>query len=64
LPHLSEHLTNDLENAIAENEVVIINHRNFDAKQYHHLLKEKAAIIDLVRVPALSALPNYEGICW
>jgi GDP-mannose 6-dehydrogenase len=64
LPHLSEHLSNDLESAIAENEVVIINHRNFDAKQYYGLLKEKAAIIDLVSVRDLSALPNYEGICW
>src|ERR1044072_1688496 len=64
LPHLSEHLSNDLENAITENDVVVISHRNFDAKNYHHLLKEKTAIIDLVRIPCLEELPNYEGICW
>jgi GDP-mannose 6-dehydrogenase len=64
LPHLSEHLSNDLENAISENDVVVISHRNFDAPHYHHLLKEKTAIIDLVRIPYLQELPNYEGICW
>lgn len=64
LPHLSEHLSNNLEMSIAENDVVIISHRNFDPKQYHHLLKDKTAIIDLVRIHDLEALPNYEGICW
>jgi GDP-mannose 6-dehydrogenase len=64
LPHLSQHISNNLEAAIAENDVVIISHRNFDAKQYRHLLKEKTAIIDLVRIRDLEELPNYEGICW
>ena len=64
LPHLSEHISNNLETAIAENDVVIISHRNFDAKHYHHLLKEKTAVIDLVRIHELEELPNYEGICW
>ncbi|HEY8893813.1 MAG TPA: nucleotide sugar dehydrogenase [Niastella sp.] len=64
LPHLSEHLSNDLENAISQNDVVVISHRNFDARHYHHLLKDKTAIIDLVRIRDLEELPNYEGICW
>ncbi len=64
LPHLSEHISNNLETAIAENDVVIISHRNFDALHYRHLLKEKTAVIDLVRIHDLEELPNYEGICW
>jgi GDP-mannose 6-dehydrogenase len=64
LPHLSDHISNNLETAIADNDVVIISHRNFDAKQYRHLLKDKTAIIDLVRIHDLEELPNYEGICW
>jgi GDP-mannose 6-dehydrogenase len=64
LPHLSEHLSNNLEKAIAENDVVIINHRNFDATTYRHLLTKKTAVIDLVRIHDLEELPNYEGICW
>lgn len=64
LPHLSEHLTYNLETAISENDVVIISHKNFDAKTYRHLLKEKTAIIDLARIHELEELANYEGICW
>ena len=64
LPHLSEHLTYNLESAISENDVVIISHKNFDVKTYRHLLKEKTAIIDLARIHELEELSNYEGICW
>ncbi|OQP51694.1 nucleotide sugar dehydrogenase [Niastella populi] len=64
LPHLSEHISNNLEDAISANDVVVISHRNFDGKNYHHLLKEKSAIIDLARIHDLEELPNYEGICW
>ena len=64
LPHLSEHISNNLEDAISANDVVVISHRNFDSRNYHHLLKEKSAIIDLARIHDLEELPNYEGICW
>lgn len=64
LPHLSELITNDLEAAIKANDVVIINHKNFDLDQFHNLLQEKDAVIDLVRIDTIESLPNYEGICW
>lgn len=64
LPHLSELITCDPETTIKNNDVVIINHKNFNAKAYYDLLKEKHAVIDLVRIPALESLPNYEGLCW
>lgn len=64
LPHLSDHISNNLETAIAENEVVVISHKNFDATSYRDLLKEKTAVIDLARIHGLEELPNYEGICW
>jgi len=64
LPHLSELITNDLEMAIKNNDVVIINHKNFNAAQYFSLLKEKHAVIDLVRIKEIECLTNYEGICW
>jgi GDP-mannose 6-dehydrogenase len=64
LPHLSKHLSDNLQSAIAENDVVIINHKNFNANNFRHLLKEKTAVIDLVRIRELEELPNYEGICW
>jgi GDP-mannose 6-dehydrogenase len=64
LPHLSELITKDLGTAIQENDVIIINHRNFDTAAYYNLLKEKYAIIDLVRINAIEGLPNYQGLCW
>lgn len=64
LPHLSELITNDLEAAIQNSEVVIINHRNFDVAGYYDLLQEKHTVIDLVRITAVESLSNYEGLCW
>ena len=64
LPHLSELIVGEVESAIADADVVLINHRNFDGKKYKELLKGKTAIVDLVRIPALEDLPNYVGLCW
>lgn len=63
LPHLSDLISNDLKQAIAQSEVVLINHRNFDVDDYYNLLKDKV-VIDLVRVPWAHDKKNYEGICW
>ncbi|MGV3641162.1 MAG: UDP-glucose dehydrogenase family protein [Adhaeribacter sp.] len=64
LPHLSDLIVEDLETALQSSEVVLINHRDFDADLYQHLLRDKDAVIDLVRIRALESLPNYEGLCW
>ncbi|WP_276499741.1 nucleotide sugar dehydrogenase [Pontibacter litorisediminis] len=64
LPHLSELITQDLEKALSMNDIVVITHKNFDIETYRDLLKDKEAVIDLVRIPAIENLPNYEGICW
>lgn len=64
LPHLSELIVGQIESAIAQADVVLINHRNFDGEKYKDILKEKTAIVDLVRISALEGLPNYVGLCW
>ncbi|MDN3671157.1 nucleotide sugar dehydrogenase [Echinicola jeungdonensis] len=64
LPHLSDLLSNDIQEAISKAEVLIVNHRNFDPTPYYSLFEKKTKIIDLVRVKELEHLPNYEGICW
>jgi len=63
LPHLSDLLTTDLAKAIEENDVIIVNHRNFEACKYIEKLKGKE-VIDLVRIDELQNLPQYEGLCW
>ncbi|EAZ82537.1 UDP-glucose dehydrogenase family protein [Algoriphagus machipongonensis] len=64
MPHLSELIEEDPKKAIEDSEIVLINHRNFDATRYLDILKEKPCLIDLVRIPELEELPNYEGLCW
>jgi GDP-mannose 6-dehydrogenase len=64
LPHLSELINTDLESGIKDNDVVIINHKGFDVAGCYDLLKEKEAVLDLVRIPELESLTNYNGISW
>lgn len=64
MPHLSELIEEDPAKALELSDIVLINHRNFDPSPYMDSLKGKKAIIDLVRIPSLEKLPNYEGLCW
>lgn len=64
LPHLSDLISNDPVQAINNSDVVLINHKNFQGSKYKNLLKEKTAIIDLVRLSELEDLANYQGLCW
>ena len=64
LPHLSELISDDLENTIAKNDVIIINHKTFNAELYANELALKDKVIDLVRIPGIEGMNNYEGICW
>ena len=63
LPHLSELISNDVEEAIERSEIILINHRNFNVDAYYDLLKDKI-VIDLVRVGWKHDKKNYEGLCW
>lgn len=64
LPHLSQLINDDLDRTIGSNEVIIINHKTFPGDRYTEQLKNKHKVIDLVRIPGIECLPNYEGICW
>lgn len=63
LPHLSELITDQAENAINNAEVILINHRTFEPDKYKGLLKNKV-VIDLVRVPWQQNGIAYDGLCW
>ncbi|WP_114752528.1 UDP-glucose dehydrogenase family protein [Pleomorphovibrio marinus] len=64
LPHLSELIVEDFNDALGDSEVVLVNHRNFDAKPYKEALAQKAAVVDLVRIRELEDMANYQGLCW
>jgi GDP-mannose 6-dehydrogenase len=63
LPHLSELISNNVQEAIEHSDIVLINHRNFNVDAYFNLLKDKI-VIDLVRVGWEHDKKNYEGLCW
>ncbi|WP_200977119.1 UDP-glucose/GDP-mannose dehydrogenase family protein [Echinicola sp. 20G] len=64
LPHLSDLITNDPDEALDNADVVLLNHKNFDPSNYMDKLKSKDALIDLVRIPELESMSNYAGLCW
>jgi GDP-mannose 6-dehydrogenase len=64
LPHLSELISNDLVGSLAAADVVVINHRNFDAAAYMEIILKDKIVIDLVRVDWEKGKGNYEGLCW
>ncbi|NII28908.1 UDP-glucose/GDP-mannose dehydrogenase family protein [Pseudoflavitalea sp. X16] len=63
LPHLSELITDDVEKAISNADVILINHRTFDIDKHIHLLKDKI-VLDLVKVSWNHPKEKYEGLCW
>jgi len=63
LPHLSELISDNLSTLLAQAEVIVVNHRNFDAGAYKEILKDKM-VIDLVRINWEQGGGQYEGLCW
>lgn len=63
LPHLSELITDNVEKAICNADVILINHRTFDIDKHMHLLKDKI-VLDLVKVSWNHSKEKYEGLCW
>jgi GDP-mannose 6-dehydrogenase len=64
LPHLSDLITDDPQEAIQDAEVVLFNHKGFDPTPYMDDLATKSSLIDLVRIPDLEQMENYNGLCW
>lgn len=64
LPHLSKLLKTDLQESLVDSDVVILNHRPPSLDKYIGILEEKEKVLDLVRIPELERISNYEGLCW
>lgn len=62
LPHLSELISDDLPGLLSKADVIVVNHRNFDAAAHKNILKDKI-VIDLVRI-RWEGGGHYEGLCW
>ncbi len=64
LPHLSELISNDLVGSLAAADVIVVNHRNFDAAAYRDIILKDKIVIDLVRIDWPKGEGQYEGLCW
>jgi GDP-mannose 6-dehydrogenase len=64
LPHLSKLIASSLDQAIENNEVIVVNNRLFDIVPYVEMLNSKHSVIDLVRINNTHLLNNYKGLSW
>jgi len=62
LPHLSTLLEQDLDTLIDWAEVVVVNGK--PDKPILDRIRQDQWVVDLIRLPDLENIPNYEGICW
>lgn len=64
LPHISNLMTDNIENLLSNSELIIINSKS---EKIIEVLKANATnkiIIDLIYTPELKTTEFYEGICW
>lgn len=64
LPHLSELITDDLEEAIACSDVLLLNHKTFDLSKFSEELLRDKVVIDMVGGRKLEKAGRYEGVSW
>lgn len=63
IPHLSDLISDDLEQVIHQSELVLIAHKEPEFNGIHIQYPDKA-FIDLVKIKEGVSEGNYEGICW
>jgi len=63
LPHLSELIIDNVEDAIKLSELVLVNHKGIINEKNRQLLNTKV-VIDLVKLPDIKNIKAYEGLCW
>ncbi len=63
IPHLSNLISDDLENVVSDSEVIIIAHNEPEFKNINTRYPDKH-FIDLVKIKDQKSGKNYEGICW
>ena len=63
IPHLSDLIHSDLEEAIAGSEVIVLSQKNEEFKGIEEKYPDKV-VIDLARIKDSTSNGNYHGICW
>ena len=63
IPHLSDLIHSDLEEAIAGSEVIVLSQKNEEFKGIEEKYPDKV-VIDLARIKDSTSNGNYQGICW
>ena len=63
IPHLSDHISDDLNKVIEFSDTIIINHNN---DEFNGILEKypHKTFIDLVKIKENNKAANYNGICW
>ncbi|MBU1145325.1 MAG: nucleotide sugar dehydrogenase [Firmicutes bacterium] len=64
LPHIDSLLTEDLNEFVANNDLLIFVHDSHLISEVKSAIKEDAFIIDVANITSLHDLQNYEGACW
>ena len=65
IPHISNLMSENIEDILAHSEVILIGNPAKEFKQIEPLLKKEQIVIDLVRIfGKRTSEGNYQGICW
>lgn len=64
IPHLEDLLRDDLQAVIDASDTLIVSHKLTEQAWAAVKFRPDQHIIDLARIPALEALPNYRGLHW
>lgn len=64
MPHLVTAMTDSPEDLIKSSDVIVVGNIDETVLPKLEILGKYKVIIDLVRIPALSAGTDYDGICW
>ncbi len=64
LPHVASLLVSSLQEGLQHADVVVVGHKTDAFAPLSIQAEPRHRVIDLVGVPELASLPNYQGICW
>jgi GDP-mannose 6-dehydrogenase len=65
IPHIASLLTDDLREAVAHAEVLVVGNNSGEFASLPELIRPEQRVVDLFGIPGLSAVgANYSGIAW